>query len=102
MKDNIYILSGYRINFDSAKSAIKSLFMVHNEIVNIWSHFLGAILVIILSIYLTTAFGNIDLVSLKQKLAENVTNKLEPLYNEIKLFDENLNKKVWENLEIIK
>ncbi|KAL4430423.1 hypothetical protein ABPG74_013273 [Tetrahymena malaccensis] len=102
VKDNMYILSGYRINFNSFKSITKSLFMVHNELVNIWSHFLGAILVIIFIIYLTTSFGNIDFVSVKQKLAENVTNRLEPLIKDLKEFDESLNKKVLENIEIIK
>lgn len=87
MKDNIYIKSGYRINFKSFPGAIKSLFMVHNEIVNIWSHFLGAILIIVLGILLCTSFGNIDFVSWKQKLTDNVNERLQPIYNELKVFD---------------
>ena len=45
---NRHILRGYRINFKSAKSLIKSIFMVHNESINIWSHLLGALLFVLL------------------------------------------------------
>lgn len=59
MKHNEYIIRGYRINFDSATKVLKrydylytiSLFMVHNESVNVWSHLLGSAIVIILVIY---------------------------------------------------
>ena len=48
---NRFILSGYRINFKSAKSLFKSIFMLHNESVNIWSHLLGALFFIILALH---------------------------------------------------
>ena len=41
MQDNEFVLSGYRINFNSTKRIFSSLFMVHNESVNIWSHLIG-------------------------------------------------------------
>ncbi len=44
LKDNEYIISGYRVNHDSCCKAAKSLFTCHNESVNIWSHLLGAVL----------------------------------------------------------
>lgn len=50
-RDNEFIHSGYRINFNSSKHVLKSLFMIHNESVNIWSHLLGAGLIIILVAY---------------------------------------------------
>jgi adiponectin receptor len=50
MKDNEHITHGYRINFDSPKKILKSLFMVHNESVNIWSHFVPAIIICIVII----------------------------------------------------
>jgi adiponectin receptor len=53
LRDNEYIHSGYRINFNSAKHIFKSLFMLHNEFVNVWSHLLGAALLIFLIIYTT-------------------------------------------------
>ncbi|CDW83122.1 adiponectin receptor protein [Stylonychia lemnae] len=39
--DNEYIQRGYRINFNSKSSLCKSLFMLHNESVNVWSHLIG-------------------------------------------------------------
>lgn len=68
--------------------------MVHNEIVNIWSHFIGAVLIIILSIWLSTSFGNVDINRLRSQLVNNVTEKLQPLYNEFKIYDEAFNKRV--------
>ncbi len=46
-----YIIHGYRINFDSWKKIFKSLLMVHNETVNVWSHLVGAILIIVCIFY---------------------------------------------------
>lgn len=41
MIDNEYIQRGYRINFNTKRSLCKSLFMLHNESVNVWSHLIG-------------------------------------------------------------
>lgn len=43
MKFNANIRTGYRINFDSYWKLTKSLFMIHNETVNVWTHLLGMI-----------------------------------------------------------
>ena len=51
MKDNSDITHGYRINFNNPKKIFKSLFMVHNEIVNIWTHLCPAIFIIIFISY---------------------------------------------------
>ena len=51
VKDNEYIQTGYRINFNSVKLILKSLFMIHNETFNVWSHIIGSILVILLIVY---------------------------------------------------
>jgi adiponectin receptor len=51
LRDNEYIHSGYRINFTSKWKIFKSLFVLHNEFVNVWSHILGAIFVVVLIIY---------------------------------------------------
>ncbi len=53
MKDNEYIKHGYRINFNSTYKVAKSLFMLHNESVNIWTHLLGALFLVILVFYTT-------------------------------------------------
>jgi len=39
--DNEYITGGYRINHFSFRAALSSLFSLHNESVNVWSHLLG-------------------------------------------------------------
>ena len=45
---NPYILRGYRINFDSPVRVMKSLFMLHNETVNIWLHLIPACITLLL------------------------------------------------------
>lgn len=54
LKDNDKIHTGYRINFNSKRQLFKSLFMLHNESVNIWSHLLPLLLfsVLLVSFYL--------------------------------------------------
>jgi len=42
-RDNPAILSGYRPETGSYSASIASLFYLHNESVNIWSHLLGSI-----------------------------------------------------------
>lgn len=44
MKTNRFMLRGYRLNHTTYTDAIWSIFTLHNESVNIWSHFLGAAL----------------------------------------------------------
>ncbi|CAK70374.1 unnamed protein product (macronuclear) [Paramecium tetraurelia] len=41
------IKHGYRINFKNKKDVIKSKFMWHNELVNIWTYLIGAIIEIV-------------------------------------------------------
>lgn len=43
-QDNHFIRSGYRVGSNSYASCLASLFYVHNESVNIWSHLAGAVL----------------------------------------------------------
>eukprot|EP00743_Colponemidia_sp_Colp-15_P002432 GILK01002636.1.p1 GENE.GILK01002636.1~~GILK01002636.1.p1 ORF type:complete len:524 (+),score=62.34 GILK01002636.1:45-1574(+) len=40
LKDNEYIIGGYRCNLN-AKGIARSLFQIHNESVNVWTHLLG-------------------------------------------------------------
>lgn len=43
MKFNKNIRTGYRINFDSYWKLTKSLFMIHNETINVWTHLIGMV-----------------------------------------------------------
>ncbi|KAL6049923.1 Adiponectin receptor protein 2 [Balamuthia mandrillaris] len=42
LKDNQFLLEGYRVNF-SLGLCVQSLFRVHNETCNIWTHLLGSL-----------------------------------------------------------
>ncbi len=53
LRDNEYIKHGYRIDFNSTKKVFHSLFILHNESVNIWSHLLGVFMVIVFICYTT-------------------------------------------------
>ena len=44
MQDNEYIKEGYRVGFNTVRKVLRSLFMIHNETTNVWSHLLGALL----------------------------------------------------------
>jgi predicted membrane channel-forming protein YqfA (hemolysin III family) len=53
MRDNEYLLRGYRIGFNNTKKTLKTLFMSHNETVNVWTHILGVFVFIGLIVYTT-------------------------------------------------
>lgn len=43
IQDNEYIKGGYLLNCTTFKKTFKSLLIIHNESVNVWSHLIGAI-----------------------------------------------------------
>ncbi|KAK3049326.1 hypothetical protein LTS18_012790, partial [Coniosporium uncinatum] len=51
-QDNHYIVSGYRPASNSYSKSASSIFYLHNETVNIWTHLLGSLAAIITSIVL--------------------------------------------------
>ncbi|KAF7854174.1 hypothetical protein EAF04_010471 [Stromatinia cepivora] len=51
-KDNEYILTGYRPETKSSLRSIRSIFNLHNETINIYSHLFGALLFSLLPIYI--------------------------------------------------
>jgi adiponectin receptor len=51
-RDNAFIRSGYRPIRPSYAESARSLFYVHNEFVNIWSHLAGAIVAIVTGAWL--------------------------------------------------
>ena len=53
LHDNEYIHTGYRLYFNTCRKILRSLFLWHNESVNIWSHGLGLVLFIGILIYCT-------------------------------------------------
>lgn len=51
VRDNEYILSGYRVRYSSVGKALRSVFHIHNETLNIWTHLLGGIFVLFMTVY---------------------------------------------------
>lgn len=66
MKDNDKIHTGYRINFNSISKLLKSLFMVHNESVNIWSHLVPLLVFVCL---LVSFYWVVDDLEFKKKMS---------------------------------
>lgn len=50
MQGNPYIWSGYRVNFNLGDT-VMSLFYMHNETLNVWTHLLGMLLFLWLMVY---------------------------------------------------
>jgi len=51
MIGNKHIDTGYRIGYNTKLKAFLSLFELHNETGNVWSHLLGALLYISFTVY---------------------------------------------------
>ncbi len=52
LRDNVFIRTGYRKNCCNIKHILKSCCEINNEVLNIWTHLIGTIMVIILSLLL--------------------------------------------------
>ena len=59
LKDNEFIKTGYLVNCNSFEKAFRSLFLWHNETINIWSHLIGTIVAIVLIFYTTSLIGDL-------------------------------------------
>ena len=55
MRDNHYILSGYRAQSDSYRGSLASLAYLHNETANIYTHLIGALLALAAAMTLSPA-----------------------------------------------
>ena len=60
LQDNEYIKEGYVINCTTFKKTLRSLFVLHNESVNVWSHLIGAISFFFLIWYTTVFITNLQ------------------------------------------
>jgi adiponectin receptor len=74
-RDNEYIKTGYRVNFNKVKHIFQSLFIFHNESINIWSHLLGAVLFVIfvgyIIVWISPSFYFSSLDYIKMRLGIN-------------------------------
>ena len=41
LRENYYIVTGYRVGYSGFLGGIKTLFLWHNETINVWTHFFG-------------------------------------------------------------
>lgn len=91
LQDNEYIIRGYRIGFNSKRTILRSLFMVHNESVNIWSMLIGLLLFFGLIAY---TFNYLAPPSIHGNISDPITHRwmtdssimkkrTESLYNDI-------------------
>lgn len=94
LKDNEFILSYYRANF-SFSQALSSLFKLHNETLNIWTHLLGFLLFLVLTVFTAYELGHLPTFSrcvqgmdhnisehcLLQSMKEDVSNMMAPILN---------------------
>ena len=60
MVDNEYIKTGYRLNFFGFKDVLATMFMWHNETVNVWSHFLGKVGYFVLLVVILVKYPNMS------------------------------------------
>ena len=92
--DNEYIHTGYRLYFNTTQKILKSVFLLHNETVNIWTHLIGTIFftfILFYFIFSTDYSANsayyLNFLSHLQKdfsvMRENVENKLSLVMFEI-------------------
>jgi hypothetical protein len=75
LKDNKFILRGYRSQFTPGKS-LRSLFRLHNETGNVWTHLVGVVIFICLTVF-TIYLRPAPLV-----LGSDALHKLEGLFEE--------------------
>ena len=66
-----YVLSGYRRKL-SAWECVRSCFMLHNELISIWSHLIGAILFVVLAVRIGYA-GSLALPDLGPQISDTLT-----------------------------
>ena len=83
MQDNEYIKTGYLLNCTDFKKTFKSLFMCHNETVNIWSHLLAAIFFFFLIFYTSIFVSNYksQLINIKKDILA-IEEDIQNIYND--------------------
>lgn len=62
-RDNEYIKSRYRIDFEGNCEVAKTAFKCHNETVNVWTHLIGSIIMLILAIFILVDYENLKMVA---------------------------------------
>ena len=106
IKDSPFIRRGYLLNCNTIPKVLKSLFMLHNETINIWSHLIASILVICLIIYTILKINSIEIIKNYLFQLNNISSKIsnfsqfEKLRNSIFSFSHNLENSISKQLII--
>lgn len=59
MRDNEYIKSRYRIDYETNCEVLSTAFKCHNETVNVWTHLIGSIIMFILALFILMDYENL-------------------------------------------
>ena len=76
IRDSAYIRRGYLLNCNTIPKVFKSLFMIHNETINIWSHLIASIIVIILIIYTILKINTFEIIKNYLNQINNISLKI--------------------------
>lgn len=99
--DNLHLKEGYRVGYTSIKSSILSLFHRHNDLMNIWTHLIGAIIficfliVVIASAKYTASLYSefkreIQELNVSSKIRESYKANITPLIENMKSFSDHI------------
>ena len=58
LRDNEFILTGYRIGYKGIKNGFRTMFIPHNDLVNVWTHFLGKLIFLVFFVLTLTLLPN--------------------------------------------
>ena len=92
LRDNYFIETGYRCGYKGYWSGFKTIFIWHNETVNVWTHLSGKITVIFIMAWIFSSFhehgyeGKI----LQEKLDSSHLNTTKFLHNQIENLEDEI------------
>lgn len=64
MQDNQYILDGYRVAVPSKRFAFLTIFRVHNETMNIWTHLVGFLMFVWFTVLFASEIGAVKMAAM--------------------------------------
>lgn len=95
LKDNEFLLYGYRVDYNRKRDLFKSLFSLHNETMNIWTHLVGGIVFVILAVWVATNFdvakklfndfiGEFKKFNIKKLVTSSIEDEINPMITKLK------------------
>ena len=96
--DNLYLKEGYRVGYNCVRSNLMSLFHMHNDLMNIWTHLFGTIFFICVLVYVITNARyiasldgelkrDIECVSMSDKIRRSYIMNVRPIVANIKEYE---------------